>query len=827
MPVSSMNSFGFNFGQADTTKLGKTLERKLGPSVGGSLPSARVGGVVPYVQAKQRIFDPNCIWYGNLQALTETTSATTVTEEVVNGVKQNVSTTVQTTTVVGFLVDVMLGLGLGPGLHLHAIYADEELIWSGDIGPLRTQIVMPATDNMMNGCTVTFAGGNFDQAPDPIITTPDTPGYVGTAYIIIQEMRADAKQVSLSFEVSRYPNPLALSAGVLKNGDDINLASAAVELMTNGWGAGGLDIAEIETAAFITAANTLDGEENFCAITLDAAGSIKTPLDAIQEQGQLLIFPSPTTGKITCKLIRQANIDPATAPRFYYKNIQDLRDFDKSGWHQTVEQLRGTFFDRATNYKETSVFWQNPANMTLSGRGKRTGEIEYPFVMNGDLAVDLISRDGAIYSAPGFAFTMVTNRDAATLVPGDIVSVTWGNFQVLNLYAVVKKVRKLPREDNLCVVTCEQIVFPNTAAIFGAPGAGYDPAIDLDPHTPPVARFTTAPYWLARARGAITADVVTPVVFPLVTPQAFNNVQMSFHAYISNLPGLTGDILVIEDGAYPAFGDLGTAIGVYDGIATGEIANILIDNVTNPIVLRDIDEAGVRAGHLLLFVDNEILSFESVTDMGGGTWQLNDVHRALLDTAPQAHSIGADCYIVNNNYRNVAANPFTYPLGYTPSWKIVSNTPQRNGYLSEALAGSGWVPTSVRTLQPYRPHDTKINGGARSSTPVALVIAASVTVSWKTRSRMSTVVPLQLDAAEPSERNAGGEYQFHRVYVRDSANALHLCGATLNTGSDNDLTFNLPAMATGAGFLFVRAVHVLNGVEYESLFEDRLPITVS
>jgi hypothetical protein len=796
----------------------------------GNIPQAVLGVAVPAILGRKRVPNHNLLWTGNLRPVTETVATVkTWTEEIDHGggyIETVTHTeTTYTTTTVGYLCDIHLGVCLGPDVHLIGIYVDGSPIWTGDVGPARTEITIPNTgETFLAGSKVYFSGGQFDQAPEPDIDVVDYPGHVGIATVFMKDVRADREMGQLSLEVTRHPNPLALDAGVNKIGSDLNIISALVEVITNEWGYAGTDIAKLDTTTFAELAEVTADEGNVVSVKIDNDVGVNEVIGAIQDQALMVVFENPETGLITGKLIRYDDFSYATVSRFHTGNILEMRNFNKSGWHETIEQARALYTERDANYNEVPVFMQNAANISNSGRGKRTVTFSYPFVPLKALAITLLSRDMAVLAAPQYNFNLLVNRDGASLLPGDYITVTWPDNKLLNLPMQVVSVRKQDIGYNNVVLTLKQARFPDTRALFGPGGDAYDPGFDVDPKTPLDLRVITAPYYMARARNGISSTEVNPLIFPLFLPKPANSFQGSFTGYVNNLPGSLNPVVVLDGAGYPTFGRLTAAIGQYDGFATGELASITIDGVINPAVLSDIGEDGVRAGRLFLIVGNEIMSFESAVDDGGGQWTLSGVHRALVDTVFQAHSDNADVYIMSNNFTNVSRNGFTDPPGYTPEWSIVSNGVTVPGKFEDALVDDVWTQSGMRTLSPPRPHNTKVNGVARSSTPVPITEGDSVTVTWATRSRIATDIKLMLDAAEDAENN-GGNVQRHRVYHRSSGGTYTDLGGMAYTG--NTATFTMPDVANGVGSIVVISEIILGGAGYTCVYEDRVPVDIS
>jgi hypothetical protein len=838
----TMNAFGY------LPKVETPNKASGGPQITSSLdvergvfefnvPKTAIGATLPFLIGRRRIRANNIIWQGSLRAITSTSYDVQTTSDTIDGEVVTTTKSVRTTFVIGYKVSMMMAICLGPGVKLRAIYNGDDIIWSGTLGPTRETATLPTNDTYLSGCAIAFHGGNFDQPVEPLVTDADFPAHVGTAYVLIQDMRADLPMDDISFEVERYPNPLSLnntSSSANRNqlyvpaagptpaylADDINVMSAIAEVLTQEWGGGGLDVSNLDVTQLTAMADTLHGESNFASVLVSDEQAVSGIVAELQEQAGCLMYQDPETGLITGKLIRPEEINPATVPKLGTRNSK-VSEFRKDAWPNTIEQLRGEFTERGAGYEINAVFAQNSANLSNSGRGRRTGSVQYPFVMTNTLAQTLLSRDLAVLAAPIFTATIEANRDAATLTPGDVVYLFDTVRSLYNVPALVTKVRKQPLDDNSVTVYCRQIKFPDNTPTLSLPADGFDPSDDVNPQPPTDVIFVDAPYFIARSALGYGSGNVTALAFPIALATPYNDLQFSFGAKITNIPAAGGDTTVISNGAYPTYAEMKYAIDRYDNTVTGIIPTMYIKGVINDINLYDIDESGVREGKLFLFVGDEIMSFESCVSTGGGEWTLTNVHRGLLDTVARSHSADDPIFIINSLYSNVPSYAWALPIAYTPDWKLTGNTLSAEGDESDYLGAASWTPTEVRVLSPLRPHYTQVNAAARSGTALAVTIGASTLVTWANRRRISTEVKLQADATEAPETG-----QRHRVIVVDSALAVHDCGVT-GSATTASLTFNLPTMATGAAVLYVQAELTIGGNAYVSLAQDYIPLMVS
>ena len=798
-----------------------------------NLPTSQTGILVPWFIGRQKVFSPNVIWYGNLRPITDLQRTTEVTDETVyietNGVITTedyveTSTVTETLVTTGYKVDMQFGVGLGEDVHLLGIEHNGITVWSGDEGPDRSAITPTRYTDLFQGGMV-FSGGQFDQAPDTYLETVITtgvPGYVGVAHLICFDVSVSSSFGAVAFDVERVPNPLALPDADNYRDGDVSIATALVDIITSSWGGAGISLSKIDTAAFIAAAEVLAEEGNFCSLFIQQPSNSISVIGLLQEQAEAVVFEDPSTGLISIRLIRDTNIDVESLPLFDDSNVTEARDLSKSSWVSVINQLRGTFTDRSGNYGKGVAIAQNLALLSSGGKGLQSASVDYPAVMNKELATQLIARDLAKASVPLINLELQTNRDGAQLLPGEAIRFSWPDWGIVDFPLVIMRRREHPKESNQVTLLCRQLQPQASTVIFAEPDDSLFDPVDTDAVSPIQVEMKTAPFWLmyrAGFRGSYFRALTS--VYPMILAEPFNSSQQNFDLYLDNMPN-ADQALALSQATYATVGELSSGISQYQDIADGIISSIQIESVTRADYLYNIGLAGVRQGRLLMFLNDEIFSFESVTNLGAGVWQLNNVHRALIDTAPMTHLANDTVYIIGNDYKWVSRTNHRPASDYLPEWTIVSRAFNVAQEVADGLSYTAWVP-SERPNNPNRPHNLKIDANARSATPLPLTLGGTYTATWSSRSRQNiNTLALTLDPAEALE--TVGYIQKHRVTLRDSANVLWDLGVTTGSGDDNDLGITIPAgAATGVGVIWAQA-ETPYGV---STYHDYLPVTLS
>jgi hypothetical protein len=802
-----------------------------------------VGIPIPYVLGKQRVFSPNLMWYGNIRPITRVTKEliSSETEFAPYGptypgvdnpwLTETVKDTVKVTTeIIGYYQSMQYGLALGPGVVLKKIFADNVEVWSGTAGPGKTDITL-TTKSALLGDSIIFYGGNFDQTPDPFLGTyipaNQLAGFPGIAYIILKDVRAD--QVSnnsglLSFEIERFPDPLGITT---KNriGDDLNLASGYADFLGSSWGGAGGSLSDLDTASFVAAANTLYDEGNAVSVYMQQESDAGSVIGGFNDQARGLIFQDPSTGKIKFKLIRRAAIDPLATTMLSDRQVSRINTIAKKSWVWTSNKLRLSYTSRLAGYVIDSILGYNFNALIPSIKSNRVSAVDYPMVMTAVLAQKLLDRDLKLNSSPLSGYSLETNRLSGNLLPGDTVTILLPRNGIAGQIAWVDKVQKFGIEDNKIIVSANQFESNSPGVNFGTPESKLPDPTPVGIKKPTVITFITAPYWFARKKGVNSLSAInSPSVYPIVLPTPVDDFQTSFSAWISNRPGTTGLVQVISRGDYSTKALLNGALLRSSGITTGLVTSVVIDGVTNPTNLRTVGETGARAGEVLAFIDDEIVAFESATDNGDGTWTLGNVRRGLLDTVAGDHLDNASVFIVGNDYTFLPDSFFPYPPGYTPSWRVTSNIVGSEGDSSlDYTATSGWAPSYNRTVLPYRPHNTKIEGQDRDVPPIPVVRNQSITATWLNRSKETLGVVFQTDATEIPTVDLNNKYPILRLVILDSGATVRDCGGTLDTAIATTVTGTVPvATAIGEAVAYVRTETSYG----TSQFNDTIPVVV-
>lgn len=827
-----------------------------------NLPVVRVGGAIPFIVGKQLISNPNLIWYGNLRPSkkTETIPSTKITTDE-NGVEVIHKTFTNKTTITGYLIDAQFALCLGPDVRLHRVVYNDESYLNNPSGLGRT--VYPS---LIKNIDVIYNSGAYDQLPDPSLVDviPDLPGYVGISYVIMKKIPADNVGSNLSFEVSREPNPLDLSEAINKNGSDINVVSALVELITSSWGGLGYNLSDLDTSSFAQGANLAYNEGNYCSFTIGDQSSPKTVIEELCSQFDANLTIDVNTNKIALRFPRYDRFVPGQTLTVSIDNMVDntgLRSLTKTSWLDALPGIQGTFSVRGPTYTLGSVSLDGALSPITKGKKAST---DYPTVYSAELAKSLLARDYTYLSYPYFQASVEVTREFSDTKPGDIVGFDFPDGKIYSARCRVISVKKQPLGINTILLDLVQLLPTMSLTLPSVPPGQYNP--DLRPKPAPAVNdvsttYREAPYWMLKQQGLITGwSIKTPMVdqYVLLSPTirdpnvtnyavsvqkkfgdpwvyilkptasqavSLDNVQELRNISLDTLTKLMMEGALqpeVEKPSPPTVGNLSQPLGRYEGFSTGVVSYIDMEDVVlnhiPSVETLTIDE--VKSGRHFILVGDEIMAYTSIEDLGGGKYRLHNVYRALIDTVAQNHAANTVVHILDNSFDYIGEK---YPLSLTNTtykWEISTwALTARTGF----LVFNDWYPKRNRVGSPNRPHNTKIEG-TRSEIPYPISSDQTYTISWSIRNRDALVIELQNDPSGVPEQ-VGSNTQKHRVYIEDSASVKHDCGLT--TGSQNSLLITVPsAVAEGSGYIYVVSEIIINGVNCISQFYDKLPVTI-
>lgn len=698
-------------------------------------PRSTEGAPVPLILGRGMMRGPNTAWAGDWEAVP-------ITKKQKTGLFSSKRVIIGHTYYVG----LQLALGLGP-CTLHRIKSDKDELWAGTANTdgAAVNINLP---NLYGGkekgggfiCNARYYTGSATQNPDAYLEAQigvgDVPGYRHFAYIVFPHANIGEQNNlrSMWFELSRYTNGLGALGGINIIGQDLNPMEVLFQAFNLEFGGLGVPDTLLDIPSMLAAAQTLFDEGNGMSIIVSSPNSGKDIANEVLRQVDGLMYQDPQTGKMVLKLIRP-DYTVGDLPVFDESNVLTVRQFTSKLWEDTINQVRVTYTNKDKGYEKGTAMVQDLANISAQERIRAITQA-YPGVTNGQLAVDLATRDLAQGSVPLMSVLLEMDRNGASLRPGDPFVWAWDAYGIEQVVMRVKNFDLGALNDNRIAVEATQDEFAVGLTIFAPPdSSGSGPLIPDSPASELTTRVVfEAPYFFAAASDiGLTAEQALVGVSAVPSAGA-----ESFDAHISTN---TVDYELSGEGiVFAPSGTITAAISATAGITTGSIGSLTVTTGDEIEAVTAADNAG---GAGLFMIGSELFAHQGVTDNGDGTLTLANVRRALLDTIPAAHALGARAWFMS------ADNVIDAPQTFDAAIRVKLTPTTFTDALSVAAAPFDALTLTKRAARPLMPENIKFDGGTAFTTPASPI--GSKTITWSNRSRTAAVVRGITDSATANE----------------------------------------------------------------------------
>lgn len=721
----------------------------------GAFPTSKYGDAVPLVFGTCEQKSPILLWYGHFQPLGQY-------EEVSTGLfsSQSVITSYR------YLIGFDLGICLGPGIILEQIKTEGgRVVWDGsgglEVGGPESNyanISIQATDM---GGGLEFFSGNFDQTNSPYmsspstlggphwaagagLTTPEPPTYAGICHCVFVQFyigNDNPAPPRFSFVVKNLSKNLSEDYSVMSNNKDLNPMEVAYTVLTQKWGCLGLDPSLIDTASFLSAAQSLYTLGLGMSMIVSAEKTGKQVLEECMRVADGVLYQDPSDNKIKVKLIRE---DYDVGDLLVLDEsciIGDLEDFGKTTWENAFNQVRVEFQSRQMGYQTQIAMAQDFANINHTGKIRST-TYTMPGIKDTASAAWVCGREMGLLASPLIKCNFRVNRKAKDLRPGDVFKLNWGPYNMTNAIMRVVKIDLGTLTNNEISITCVQDKFAKDLVSFVPTGSNDHQNIDVTAVETEDFIIYQPPLFLSVGSDSITQELIDDYDYQtkvMILAKAPNEQAVSFNAFMSKEDTPNKYAAIMREQPYTGIGYLQSS---YGGTTAG---NTGIDTTSNPIIYgldqktinglvnnSTFDEA--RDGSSLARLSTgEIICFVGFTDLGEGRIQLGDIYRGMLNTplnrSLTANAANSAVHFIKKG-SNVSQN-FFYPITTDDiNFKIQTKTPLGvldistiSPYVLNGLLGQERFPLPVKYLT--------INGSRNFSVNVT----GTFTVAWKPRSR--------------------------------------------------------------------------------------------
>lgn len=695
-----------------------------------NVPTATQGRIVPLVWGTCQIKGPNVVWYGDLKQV-----------PIKEKVKTGMFSSKKIVTGYKYYLGLQFGLCRGPIDNLRKVWIKEKLVYNG----ATTGAILIDYPNLFGGDDLGYGGvvgtlrthvGSMTQAANSYLSAFQkvsgvTPRYLGTSYLVWEGgyIGNSTSIDAWAFEIRRVPNGLGLATPGVNSGADANPMNVIYELMTDAeWGLA-IPAADIDAAAFETAAATLLSEGNGYSRLLDRQIEAKDLLREIEEQIDAIVYLDLQTGKWTIKLIRD-DYDIDLVPQLDESNVVDVQDFSRGAWNETTNQVKVAFNNRSNTYAEDFALAQDMANAIAQGGGTPTtgksimASPSYPGVKNGALATAIAWRDLRALSYPLAKATFVVDKSFWDTTPGQVLAWTDADLGISKMPMRVLRVDHGELADNRMQLRCVQDVFQFPAGLFGdPPDTNWTPPDDdLDAFPADEQLAFEAPravVWRDPERSGDPQDKIW-----CAGRQQDNAVGFYIRERHTTSPGTpSGDFAGVgEVYAFMLVGQLKNAIEIG---GNPETSILLTASPDAQAILEaafeddpDIGDQGVNLLNLVL-VGSEFMLPRSA-QVSGADVQLDSVYRGVLDGGMEHHAAGADVYLV---FVGGGLIDTTIPDNEVVDVKLVPFS--QYDEVAEGDASTVQLTMDDRLIRPYPPANLDLNASNLPQGTVSLDYLAS------------------------------------------------------------------------------------------------------
>lgn len=616
-----------------TSLLAPTQKMKAGSIDDFDFPRIDDGSPIFFIAGRVRIDSPNLTWYGDFQN---------------RAIKKRSGLFKKSTVGYKYFLGWQLALCLGPNVVLKKLwFGGDEPIFEGSASSITDQVF--SDEEAFGGETggggyhlnIDFYPGSNDQAKslylDEHIEGP-IPNWRGLSYLVARGYIGNSTSLPLmQAEVERIPDPLGL--GVLATiGDegDANPANVIYEIMTNSFGALGINPVKINTASFVAAGQLFyDEDEGFSGGWGGSPSEVSKALQDILHQVDATLYEDPVDGQVYLKPIREDYVI-ADLVEFNESNIMEMASYSINLWGDTKNKVRVKFTDRQRDYKNDAIaVAEDMSNIAFQSEQVKAVNVDYPHIKRLAHARRHATRDLQIYSTPIANVRATSLRFDMNLRPGTPVKLSYPEYEIADLVMRVKSVDLGDLTNNRLVVELVSDKFSKTDAIYGG-GENVWEKPSLNAASITQHRVIEAPRWFNNAQSDVI-DVNAPRVMAL--PRRPNGSQLSYTLF----GRVVGEASYQELGFeidYPNYATLYTSYSesyTYDTTTGLELASIDDEEALVVASASEIQNQGIN----LIMIDDEIMAFETYEVNGSGRYVLKGIRRGLLDTVPAAHSAGA------------------------------------------------------------------------------------------------------------------------------------------------------------------------------------------
>lgn len=575
------------------------------------------------------------------------------------------------------------------------------------------------------------------------------PAYRRMCYAVFKQLYVGTSSYlkPLAFVVRRCPDPLSQGSSIANINGDANGALAVYEMLTNV--DYGLGIPTVRMgSSWSAAAVTLAGEGLGISMMFDTQASADQLIGEVLRHIDGLIYTDPATGLWEIVLAR-GGYDPSTLTVLTVDNVIATPDFSRGSWSETTNLVTINFSSRLNNFNDRVVRAYDAANIKVTNE-VRSQTIDFKGISQEAAAGLVAIRVLKTLTYPLSKIKIVANRSAWQFRPGGLFRFTWVPLGIINQIFRITRIGYGELTDGKITIDAAEDIFGISDVAFTAPPAsGW-----VNPIGAPVPnlqeKVTEVPLDVMNVDGIAGGGswiMCMAARDPSVLAKTFQVWRDDGSGYADT--GYTGpfcpwaklsvayppNTLANDPGGFTVDGSTGIDLDLLSGVTSADLANAVN----------------------LALIDDEIISWETVTLNGDGSYTFSHVLRGLMDTVSATHAINAPVFFFSSG---ATVGGFVIPDGTVSIKMLPTNSA---GTLPIGSAAAHSIATTSRGFErPYPPGNVRMQGlayGSRFRT-----IVGDLVLTWSDRNRFSqagTRPIIQQDASGVSaEPSFGYEYEF-------------------------------------------------------------------
>lgn len=535
----------------------------------------------------------------------------------------------------------------------------------------------------------------------------DPSKFYGKIYIPSGLLRIGDNVIVVRHDDANDPSPGAnnfsyANVGITPyTGADMNPAHIIRECLTDpDWGMGYQD-ADIDSASFTSAADTLYNERMGMSILWNTQTTIEEFIKVVVKHIDAALYVDRVSGKFVLKLIRN-DYDAESLLVLNEGNIDKITDFTRPAFGELTNSVTVSYWD-STLEEGSTITVQDIALAQEQGVTINTS-ITYEGFTKADIAARVAQRDLKALSTPLVSCTIYANKDASNLNIGSVFKLTWPDYDVVDMVMRVTGIAYGDGKTNRIRIQCAQDVFSLPSIAFVAPPAN----AWEDPNSLPKAiqkqvAFEVPYMELVQQQGQANVDTVLD-----------GNPQIGYAGIAASRPegnALNARFYVDSGAGYEDVGMLDFCPGAtLDAPMSKSDTTISITggNELENVVIGSWCQIG-----------NELMKVTGLSDTS------LSVARGILDTVPSEHAQGSPVFFWDA-YNEIA--PTEYVQSEYVNTKLTTVAGSGTTSLSDAVQLT--IPIVGRAARPYPPGKLTINASYFPD-----VVTGDIALTWAHRDR--------------------------------------------------------------------------------------------